>query len=95
MDRTPNPFAVRVVQVGILAAFSAFVIGLIVWIYRLIGLSFELGDTPSASVAISLLAIPVFLLLLGLANYVVWGLLLSASKEKASGKGHAGGHSER
>lgn len=94
MDRTPNPRAVRMVQLGILAGFWVFILGLIVWISRLILLSLELRDIPSASIGISLVAIPVFLLLLGLANYVFWGLLLGASRGKPSAHGEES-HGER
>jgi hypothetical protein len=95
MERIPNPRAVWLVQLGILASFWLFVLGLIIWISRLLRLSFELRDIPSASIGISLVAIPVFLLLLGLANYVFWGLRRGALKEKASvlsGEGGHGGH---
>lgn len=55
--------------------FCAFVGGLIVWVAHLIRVSVELHDVPNASIGISLVAIPVFLLLLGVFNYLFWGLL--------------------
>lgn len=55
--------------------FCAFVGGLIVWVAHLIRVSVALHDAPSASIGISLVAIPVFLLLLGVFNYLFWGLL--------------------
>lgn len=94
MERIPNPRTVWLVQLGILAGFWVFVLGLIIWISRLLMLSFELRDIPSASIGISLVAIPVFLLLLGLANYVFWGLRRGAPREKASARGGEGGHGE-
>lgn len=80
-SQNPNPRTVRAVQLGLLAVFWAGAIGIITWIVRLILLSLELHDIPSASVAISLVAIPVFLLLLVLANYVFLGLLWDGTKE--------------
>ena len=73
-NRVPNPRMVRAAQLGILALFWIFVMGIITWIIGLIRLSLQLRDIPSASIGISLVAIPVFLLLLGLVNYVFWGL---------------------
>lgn len=55
--------------------FCAFVGGLIVWVIHLIRLSVRLQDVPNASIGISIVAIPVFMLLLGVFNYVFWGLL--------------------
>lgn len=55
--------------------FCAFVGGLIVWVIHLIRLSVHLHDVPNASIGISLVAIPVFLIMLGVFNYVYWGLL--------------------
>ncbi len=55
--------------------FCAFVGGLVVWVAHLIRLSIRMHDTPNASIGISLVAIPVFVLLLGVFNYLFWGLL--------------------
>ena len=82
-EKTPEARMVWTVQLGILALFWVFVIGIITWILRLIRLSLQLDDIPSASIGISLVAIPVFLLLLGVASYVVWGIPAAAKKEAA------------
>ena len=63
-------------QLALLASLVLAVGGIIVWIIHLIRLSHELQDVPSASLGISIVAIPVFLTLLGVFNYVFWGLLL-------------------
>ncbi len=55
--------------------FSTFVGGLIIWVAHLIRVSVQMRDVPSASIGISLVAIPVFLLMLGVFNYLYWGLL--------------------
>lgn len=45
-----------------------------VWIFNLIRQSLRLRDAPDASVAISIVAIPVFLLLASVLTYVFVGL---------------------
>ena len=90
--RTPDPRAVRTAQFVLLIMFWGFVVGIIVWIAGLIRLSLQLQDLPSASIGISIVAVPVFLLLLGVVNYVFWGMLSSANKEADSDDG--GGHHE-
>lgn len=52
-----------------------FVGGIVTWITHLIRTARHLKDVPSASIGISLVAIPVFLTLLGIIGYVFWGLL--------------------
>ena len=64
-------------QLAMLASFVLAIGGIIVWIINLIRLSHELQDVPSASIGISIVAIPVFLTLLGVFLYVFWGLLLN------------------
>ena len=51
-----------------------FVIGISVWIVNLILLSVELHDVPGASLGISVVAIPVFLILASVLTYVFVGL---------------------
>ena len=45
-----------------------------VWIINLIQLSIDLNDVPGASVAISIVAIPVFIVLASVLTYVFVGL---------------------
>jgi hypothetical protein len=52
-----------------------FIGGIVTWITHLIRTAWRLGDGPSASIGISLVAIPVFLTLLGVILYVFRGLL--------------------
>lgn len=73
-SRHRDSSSVRGVQLVILLGFFLLVGGIIGWIIGLIRLSWRLQDVPSASIGISLVAIPVFLLLLGVVNYVFWGL---------------------
>ena len=56
-------------------AFAFFLVGgIIVWIVHLIRTSWNLDDTLSASIGISLVAIPIFLVFMGVVFYVFWGV---------------------
>ncbi len=69
-DRT-----VRTLQWGMALVAILFIGGIVTWIIHLIRTAWRLKDVPSASIGISLVAIPVFLTLLGVILYVIWGLL--------------------
>jgi hypothetical protein len=60
-----------------------FVLSISLWIVNLIRLSVELNDAPGASVAISLVAIPVFVTLASVLTYVFAGL--QKEKHRTSG----------
>jgi hypothetical protein len=62
-----------------------FIGGIITWISHLIRTAWRLKDVPSASIGISLVAIPVFLILLGVILYVFWGLLGDRDGTEQSG----------
>lgn len=68
-------------QLTLLASFVLAMGGVIVWIIHLILLSRELHDVPSASIGIGIAAIPVFLTLLSVFNYVFWGMLLNREED--------------
>lgn len=51
-----------------------FVLGIGIWIANLISLSIDLHDVPGASVGISIIAIPVFVILASVLTYVFIGL---------------------
>ncbi len=63
-----------VAQVLSLSLLWIFVISLSIWIIHLLLLSIKLKDVPGASVAISLVAMPVFWTLVGVLTYVFVGL---------------------
>ncbi len=65
---------VSIIQYAIYASFCLFVAGIIGWIAHLILLSRELQDVPSASVGISIVAIPLFSTLIGIFSSVFWGI---------------------
>jgi hypothetical protein len=74
----PEPVAertVRAIQWTMAGVAVLFIVGIISWISHLIRTAWRLHDVPSASIGISLVAIPVFLTLLGVVLYVFWGLL--------------------
>jgi hypothetical protein len=70
---------VRIFQWAIAGVFTIFVGGIVTWIIHLIRTAWWLGDVPSASIGISIVAIPVFLVLLSVVLYVCWGLLTDRS----------------
>ena len=61
-------------QVASVAMIWVFVLSISLWIIHLARLSRELNDTPSASLAISILAIPVFMIGASVLTYVFVGL---------------------
>ena len=72
--------AVRACQWALGAAAVLFIGSIVTWIIHLIRTAWRLGDVPSASIGISLVAIPVFLVLLGVMVSVFWGLLRDGSR---------------
>lgn len=64
-------------QILLLVTFYCFIFGIVIWIIRIIWLSWRLKDVFSTSIGISLVAMPLFLFLLGVYNYVFWGILLN------------------
>jgi hypothetical protein len=72
---------VRTIQWMMAGAVVLFIVGIITWISHLIRTAWRLQDVPSASIGISLVAIPVFLILLGVVLYVFWELLADPGRE--------------
>lgn len=56
--------------------------GIIVWIIHLIVASLRLDDVIQASVGISIVAIPIFLVFMGVVFYVFWGVALHGRKRE-------------
>lgn len=52
-----------------------FIGGIIVWVGHLIRTSLRLHDVQSAAIGISLVAIPVFITLMSVLLYVLWGII--------------------
>lgn len=66
--------AIFVAQLLSVLLIWVFVISITVWIINLIALAIQLNDAPGASVAISIVAIPVFITLASILTYVFVGL---------------------
>lgn len=65
---------VRTMQLLWLGVAFLLIGGIVTWITHLIRTAWRLGDVPSASIGISLVAIPIFLTMLGVILYVFVGL---------------------
>jgi hypothetical protein len=76
-----NPRILFAFQVMSLLGIWAFVLGVSAWIIRLIYIAHRLNDMPGASLAISVVAIPVFLTGASVLTYVFVGL--RRGREKA------------
>jgi len=74
MSKEPELAWVSVLQILSVVWMWVFVLGVSGWIIHLIRLSIRLNDFPTASVAISLVAIPVFITGAGVLTYVYVGL---------------------
>jgi len=68
-----SPWVVRA-QLALLCGFSLFAASVVLWISRLIYISWVLEDVFSASIGIALVAVPIFTFLAIMFNYVFWGL---------------------
>jgi hypothetical protein len=71
---SPSDRLIRVLQWVWLAVAFLLVGGIIAWILHLIRTAWSLGDTPSASIGISIVAIPIFVVFMGVVFYVFWGV---------------------
>jgi hypothetical protein len=80
---TPNQF-IYLLQISSVVFIWVFVIAIAFWIINLIILSLELNDAPGASVAISLVAIPVFFVLASILTYVFVGMQKGKNSDVSS-----------
>lgn len=76
MEQSSNPSGrlVRVLQWIWLGVAFLLVGGIVTWITHLIRAAWRLDDVPSASIGISIVAIPIFVVFMGVVFYVFWGL---------------------
>lgn len=77
-----NKKNIFIMQVISLSLIWIFVAGISVWILNLLNLSLELRDVPSATIAISLVAIPVFVTIAIVLTYVFVGLQRGNSQDR-------------
>ena len=84
MDRAPqvSERLIRTLQWIWLGGAFLLVGGIIVWIIHLIVASWRLDDSIQASVGISIVAIPIFLVFIGVVFYVFWGVALHGRKRE-------------
>lgn len=82
MERSQADFdrLVRILQWVWVGVAYLLVGTIILWIVHLIRAAWSLGDVPSASIGISLVAIPIFLVFMGVVFYVFWGLTVHGRK---------------
>ena len=73
-ERSVSERTVRKLQWLWIAVAFGLIGGIITWITHLIRTAWRLGDVPSASIGISIVAIPIFLTMLGVILYVFVGL---------------------
>jgi hypothetical protein len=78
-DQPVSDRLVRNLQWAWLSVAFLLVGGIIIWILHLIATAWTLADNLSASVGISIVAIPIFLTFMSVVFYVFWGLRDSGS----------------
>lgn len=74
MNRNEKPNYIFYLQVLSVILIWIFVSAITWWILRLLWLAWRLHDAPDASVGISIVVIPVFLVLAGVLTYVFVGI---------------------
>jgi hypothetical protein len=77
-----NKKIIFIMQIISLSLIWIFVAGISVWILNLLNLSLTLGDVPSATIGISLVAIPVFVTIATVLTYVFVGLQRGNSQDR-------------
>lgn len=93
MDEQRLSHWVFVLQVLSVSMIWVFVISISIWILHLLSISHRWSDVPSASVGISIVAIPVFITGASVLTYVFVGLRRGARPAAVDGSGGGdGGH---
>lgn len=85
MVEQSEPRWIFLLQVASVLMIWVFVLGISGWIIHLLRLSHQLHDVPSASVGISIVAIPVFLTGASVLTYVFVGLRRGRVDDSAAG----------
>jgi hypothetical protein len=70
-------------------AVGVFAVGFIGWMARMLRLSWVRDDSWAFTVTVASAVIPIFLIFLWLAGYVLWGIAREG-RARASGSGHGG-----
>lgn len=87
-----DPAIVVLIQYFLPVSFTVAMLATIGWIVSLILLSRKLDDVVSASMGISIVAIPVFIVLLSVFWYVFLGIIRNQDEEPAA---HGAGNEEQ
>lgn len=74
VDRRWYRRGIRALQVISIGLMWGFLVGAVAWMVNVVQLSLSLGDALTASVGISLVAVPVYSLLASVLTYVFFGL---------------------
>lgn len=82
MQKSSRARLILILQVASLSWIWIFVSSITWWILGLIGQALKLQDAPDASVAISIVVIPVFITLAGVLTYVFVGLQRNKAERK-------------
>jgi hypothetical protein len=85
MHRKHSENLIFTLQIASVIWIWVFVLGISWWIIHLLLLSQRLNDVPSASVGISIVAIPVFLTGATVLTYVFVGLRRGRTRPKSAG----------
>ncbi len=78
-------------QVASISLIWIFVLAIATWIFNLLLMAIKLNDMPNASVGISLVVIPIFVILASTLTYVFVGLRKYANDPIESGTRKSGG----
>lgn len=89
-----QPVWIHALQIASVAGIWVFVLGISFWVVHLLLLSRRLHDVPSASFAISIVAIPVYLTGASVLTYVFVGLRRGRSREAPDEAPHDPGGQE-
>lgn len=65
---------IRALQLGSIMMMWSFLASIVAWILNMVRVAHSLGDALTASVAISLVAIPVYTLVASILTYVYFGI---------------------
>lgn len=84
-DAQRDPLFVVLIQWFLPVSFTVSMVGIIGWIISLILLSAKLDDVFSASMGVSIVAIPVFLVLLSVFWYVFLGVFRNQDEDPQDG----------
>jgi len=84
IDHKPNRVSptIYIAQLLSVIVMWVFVAGIILWIFNLISLSIYLKDAQNATLGISLVVMPVFILLASILTYVFVGLNKKPNSKK-------------